>query len=144
MNKTVFLIVIPLVLLVYLSTIMAPYAGVRDISCAIAETTGTCRCAEKAHTRLVCYCQNMNHTGNADPGVIDSVRLAQSSSKPAVLARHCSCNDGKTTALPGLEKFEHLRSRLNHDVMRDEAYFCAPCYSLLHSRAEEPPEPPPP
>jgi hypothetical protein len=143
MNKIVSPIVIPLLLLVYLSTIMAPYAGTADISRPTAETIGVCGCAIKEHSRLACYCQHMEHKRNTGPEG-DSFQFVQSSFKPTVLARYCSCGVGKATALPGLEGFDHLLSRICHDVMWDEAYFPVPCDPLLQSRMVEPPERPPP
>jgi|WetSurMetagenome_2_1015567.scaffolds.fasta_scaffold58919_2 hypothetical protein len=139
-----FRIIIPLVLSIYLTTSLAPYARVTSLPCATAEISGMCRCAVETQDRLYCCCQHMNHKANAGPGVVDAFRLAQNSVKPTVLARYCSCRDGNTPVLPGLEVFEHLLSRLSHDIMQDEVYFRVPCAPPLYSRPEEPPEHPPP
>jgi hypothetical protein len=85
----------------------------------------------------------MNQKGNTGPGAIDSFRFAQNSVKPTFLAGYCSCGDGKTPALPGLEGFDHLLSRIYYDVMWDEAYVGVPRDHLLHGRTVEPPERPP-
>jgi hypothetical protein len=138
-----FRIIIQLALLVYLSIIMASYTGVASISCASAEVTGMCRCAVKTEARFVCYCQHMNHKGDTGPGAVSSLRLAQSGVNLTVLGRYCSCGNVETAVLPGLDKSDHLRSGIHHDVMWDEEYFHVPCDPILHGRAVDPPDPPP-
>ena len=144
MNRTVFRTVIALILSVYPSTGMASYAGITGISCATVEMERMCRCTEEKHVHPGCHCRHIRHEGSPGQGGAGSLERAHNSVKPAILARHCSCLDDRAPALPGLEGFDHLVSRLYHDVTLHEV--CSRIsYDLIHhSRTVEPPERPPP